>query len=151
MWSALIVCKAFFGIKRRSETGWQRGVKQLDPSRSDVSPGRNHPHRLDDPHPLDVTDAPQWRHAATSLRRRLLQVRARFQGRTAPRGYRCRSRRASHLFCRLWSEAGRGEEGRGGISREQLITEAAAGVDSLITATVLVNVRILTNVHAPVC
>lgn len=39
----------------------------------------------------------------------------------------------------------------GGISRGQLITEAAAGVDSLITAAVLVNVRILTNVLAPVC
>lgn len=39
----------------------------------------------------------------------------------------------------------------GGISRGQLITEAAAGVDSLITAAVLVNVRILTNVLASVC
>lgn len=39
----------------------------------------------------------------------------------------------------------------GGISRGQLITEAAAGVDSLIIAAVLVNVRILTNVLAPMC
>jgi len=38
-----------------------------------------------------------------------------------------------------------------GISREQLIIEATVGVDSLITAAVLVNVRILTNVFGPVC
>lgn len=141
MRSDLIVCKAFFsGQKEGQRRGNSEGLSNL--TRAVECFTWNHPHRSDDPHPLDVTDAPHdvtpQRHCAVSCPRSGL----------VPRDVLCREDIGVGGGVQVTPLLGEPMIG-GGISRGQLITEAAAGVDSLITAAVLVNVRILTNVLAP--